>query len=163
MKRRACHRYFHSFSRSGVLKLSVRNRSSRMNSIMPAREVRRPDLLATMPFGVVNRNVRRPLPPIERELVKAYRQRTAGQSGLLAKRLGHLVNRAVIQLDRSQTESRIAKSESQFLDGIAGAVDRDRMVVGIDSADVIGKLTNPLGPKSNCKLYSSHRFHSNAR
>ena len=145
MKRRAYHRYFHSFSRSGVLKLSVRSKSSRMNSIMPPEKIRRPDFLAAVPLGIVDRNMRRPLPPIERELVQADRQRSAGRSGLATNCLGHLMNRPVIQLNRCHAEARIAESESQFLDGIARAVHRDRMIVGIDGADVIGKLTNPLG------------------
>ena len=98
-----------------------------------------------MALGVVDRDVRRPLAAVERELVEADRQRPAGLLRLAADRLGHFVNRPLIQLDRRQAEPRIAKREPQCLDRVAGAVHGDRMIVRIDRLDVIGECPNAFG------------------
>ena len=89
--------------------------------------------------------MRCPLSAIERELIETHRQWSSGLLSLFANRLRHFVNRPLIQLDRSQAEPWVAKGKAKLFDRIAGAVDRDRMIVGVDRLNVVGKRANAIG------------------
>ena len=110
-----------------------------------AGEIRGPDLFPAMSLGIVDGYMRCPLAAIEREFVQADRQWTARGLRLATNGLGYFMYRPLVQLDRRHREAGIAKSEPQLLDGIAGAVNRDRMIVWVDGAHVVREGPNSIG------------------
>ena len=112
-----------------------------------SREVRRPKLLLTVEHRIVDRYVRLVRSLIDGELVHRGRQRPARLGRCLAHGFGNEVDPALIELDRGKVKARIAECERQRLQGVAGRMNRDGVVVRIDRADVAGEFAHPLGPQ----------------
>jgi len=92
-----------------------------------------------MAVGIIDRDVRGVLTASEGEFIKTYRDRPVRCPCLSVDRFGHFVNRSLVQLNRRQIEPGITVRKSKLLNGITGAMHRDRMVVRVDRTNEIGK------------------------